>query len=284
MGPSETFYRALHRWLNPSPKRSISSGFLEALRASAFSARRPHRSARSRSSSEEGVVPGGVQPPLEKKPPGFLVIVVMNSARCGVYTPVERIGLMEPRLRIRSNLRKRSATSRDVSEGTHLADGEGVFLSPASVEALYRQSYRSIVQSLALAGGDLAAAEDATQEAFAQAWVSWNRISRYDNPGAWVRRVAINRLRNAHRSHLRGQAAMQRMTRDAASVQPSDPEPDVVLALQRLPYKQRICAVLYYVDGLNTAEIAQTIGISQGSVSQHLNRARTALRAHLEVS
>jgi hypothetical protein len=40
------------------------------------------------------------------------------------------------------------------------------------------------VQSLALASGDLAAAEDATQEAFAQAWVRWSRISRYDNPGA----------------------------------------------------------------------------------------------------
>lgn len=77
---------------------------------------------------------------------------------------------------------------------------------------------------------------------------------------------------------------MQRLTRDAISVQPGEPEPDLVIALQRLPYRQRLCAVLYYVDDLNTAEIAQAIGVSQGSVSQHLNRARTALRAYLEVS
>ncbi len=159
---------------------------------------------------------------------------------------------------------------------------EGLLLTPATLEALFRQSYRSIVQALALAGGDLAAAEDATQEAFAQAWVSWGRISRYDNPGAWVRRVAINKLHNAHRSRLRGEAAVQRMTYEVASVPPAEPESDLVLGLQRLPYKQRLCAVLYYVDGLSTAEVAQAMAISQGSVSQHLNRARTALRAHLE--
>ena len=180
----------------------------------------------------------------------------------------------------------RSATPREDQQGG--GDGgedreaEGQLLSPASVEALFRQSYRSIVQSLALASGDLAAAEDATQEAFAQVWVRWGRISRYDNPGAWVRRVAINKLRNAHRSRLRGEAAVGRMTPEVASAPPNEPESDLVLGLRRLPYKQRLCAVLYYVDGLNTAEVAQAMAISQGSVSQHLNRARTALRAHLE--
>ncbi|HEX9847607.1 MAG TPA: sigma-70 family RNA polymerase sigma factor [Acidimicrobiia bacterium] len=165
-----------------------------------------------------------------------------------------------------------------------MSEEDGVFLRPATLEALFTESYRSIVQSLALAGGDLAAAEDATQEAFAQAWVRWSRISRYDNPGAWVRRVAINKLRNAHRSRLRGEAAVSRLADDVASVSPSEPETDLVLGLQRLPRKQRLCAVLFYVDGLSTVEVARVMGISQGSVSQHLNRARTALRAYLEVT
>lgn len=158
-------------------------------------------------------------------------------------------------------------------------------LRPETLEGLFWQSYASIVQTLALAGGDLAAAEDATQEAFAQAWVHWNRISRYDNPGAWVRRVAINKFRNSHRSRLRGETAVRRMKSEApTTAQSSDPETDLAIALQQLPYKQRICAVLFYFDGLSTAEVAQAMGISQGSVSQHLNRARTALRTHLEGS
>jgi RNA polymerase sigma-70 factor (ECF subfamily) len=175
-----------------------------------------------------------------------------------------------------------SVTSPDERQGS---PGDAQLLRPATVEALFRQSYRPIVQALALACGDLGAAEDATQEAFAQAWARWSRISRYDNPGAWVRRVAINKLRNAHRSRLRGKAAVERLN-SGVSTFASIPEqnPDLVLGLQRLPYKQRLCAVLYYVDGLSTAEVAETMGISQGSVSQHLNRARTALRAYLEAT
>ena len=196
---------------------------------------------------------------------------------------------MESPTQARWNPWKRSATPRnDVNEIGDQGGGreeEGQFVRPASVEALFRQSYTSIVQSLALAGGDLAAAEDATQEAFAQAWVSWSRISRYDNPGAWVRRVAINKLRNAHRSRLRGEAAVQRMNSESSTASSTgEPESDLVLGLQRLPYKQRVCAVLFYLDDLSTAEVADAMGISQGSVSQHLNRARNALRAHLEVT
>jgi RNA polymerase sigma-70 factor (ECF subfamily) len=175
-----------------------------------------------------------------------------------------------------------SITSHEARSG---GGAEAHRLRPATVEALFRQSYKPIVQALALACGDLAAAEDATQDAFAQAWARWARISRYDNPGAWVRRVAINKLRNAHRSRLRGEAAMERLNSGVStSASIPDQDPDLVLGLQRLPYKQRLCAVLYYVDGLSTAEVAEAMGISQGSVSQHLNRARTALRAYLEAT
>lgn len=196
---------------------------------------------------------------------------------------------MEPLTKSRWNPWKPSTEPRNVvDENGDQGDGregEGQFLTPLTLEALFSQSYTSIVQSLALLGGDLAAAEDATQEAFAQAWVSWNRISRYDNPGAWVRRVAINKLRNSHRSRLRGEVAVERMNSEVYSgSSPADPESDLMVELRGLPNKQRLCAVLFYVDGLSTAEVAQAMGISQGSVSQHLNRARTALRAHLEVT
>ena len=89
---------------------------------------------------------------------------------------------MESPIPTRRHSRKRSVTPRaDVRGSDDQGDDQGAevqFVRPASVEALFRQSYTSIVQALALAGGDLAAAEDATQEAFAKAWVRWSRISR----------------------------------------------------------------------------------------------------------
>lgn len=98
-----------------------------------------------------------------------------------------------------------------------------------------------------------------------------------------MRRVAINKLRKAHRSRVRGEAAVQRMQTDVAPTPPTESDSDLIHGLQQLPYKQRLCAVLFYLEGLSTTEVAQVLGVSQGSVSQHLNRARTALRAHLEV-
>lgn len=178
-----------------------------------------------------------------------------------------------------------SKTSRDDLDDQ--IGGPGVMgrSVPATVEGLFQQSYASIVRALVLAGGDRAAAEDATQEAFIQACIRWKRVSRYDNPGAWVRRVAINKLRNAHRSSQRGEAAIQRLSTDITNgAAPGEGDSDLLVGLRRLPYKQRLCAVLYFVEGLSTTEVAEAMGISRGSVSQHLNRARTALRAYLEVS
>ena len=55
-------------------------------------------------------------------------------------------------------------------------------------------------------------------------------------------------------------------------------------ALNRLPLKQRTAVVLFYFHDLSVAQVAQTMGISEGAVNQHLHRAREALRMRLEVN
>jgi RNA polymerase sigma-70 factor (ECF subfamily) len=53
-------------------------------------------------------------------------------------------------------------------------------------------SYRRIVGQVFALLGDLHEAEDVTQDAFAKASFHWSRIAAYDQPEAWVRRVAFN--------------------------------------------------------------------------------------------
>jgi RNA polymerase sigma-70 factor (ECF subfamily) len=179
---------------------------------------------------------------------------------------------------------KRLARPREVHSDHFGNEGMVEQLRPSSPEILFRQSYRGIVQSLALAGG-LEAAEDATQEAFIELCVRWNRISRYDNPALWVRRVAVNKLRKTHRSNTRRAVALLRLVSDEwIAPPPAEPDTSLLAALRALPSRQRIAAVLHYVEDLTIAEVASTMGISQGAVNQHLNRARTAFRAHLESS
>jgi RNA polymerase sigma-70 factor (ECF subfamily) len=179
---------------------------------------------------------------------------------------------------------KKLARSPGVQSAHFGSEGTVEFLRPSSPEILFRQSYRSIVQSLALAAGDLAAAEDATQEAFIELCLRWNRISHYDNPALWVRRVAINKLRKVHRSNARRAIALLRLVSDESMAPPAEPDTSLLAALRVLPSRQRLATVLYYVEDLTMAEVASAMGISQGAVSQHLNRARSTFRAHLESS
>jgi len=59
--------------------------------------------------------------------------------------------------------------------------------------------------------GSWEAAEDATQEAFLRAHRDWERVGRYDQPGAWVRRVAANLAVSALRRRLAEAKALLRL-------------------------------------------------------------------------
>ena len=78
-----------------------------------------------------------------------------------------------------------------------------------SSKLLYATHAASLTRALHAAG--YPDASDAVQEAFVQAVVHWRKISRYDDPLAWIRRVAINRGHNRHRSRQRQKALTQRI-------------------------------------------------------------------------
>jgi len=172
------------------------------------------------------------------------------------------------------------ALSRDVM-GTRVDDY--VAAPPTDPEMLFRENYTALVRSLAVGCGDSEAAADAVQEAFIQLCLHWKRVSKYDNPVAWVRRVAVNRLSNQRRSLSRQAAALLRLRNQEGR---SDREPalptDLEAALEHLPMRQRVAVALYYVEDLPVAEVATSMGISEGSVNTHLHRARAALKPVLE--
>jgi len=77
-------------------------------------------------------------------------------------------------------------------------------------DAFYSASYRRIVGQVFALLGDLHDAEDVTQDAFAKASFHWSRIAAYDQPEAWVRRVAFNEAYNSSRRARRWLAALAR--------------------------------------------------------------------------
>ena len=74
------------------------------------------------------------------------------------------------------------------------------------IEPIFRAHYARLVRALTLGCGDAELAADAVQEAFVRAHERWDRIGRYDDPVGWVRRVAVNLLRDDHRRTVRKRA------------------------------------------------------------------------------
>jgi RNA polymerase sigma-70 factor, ECF subfamily len=149
-------------------------------------------------------------------------------------------------------------------------------LHDPSLEDLFRESYARLVASLSMAFG-WPAAEDAVQEAFARAAARWERIGRHDNPGAWIRRVAINKLIDGRRRGVRRKAAEARASQGDALDSPTDSAQDVEAALAALTERQRLYVVLHYVDDLKIREIAELMSVSESAVKSGLSDARRKL-------
>jgi RNA polymerase sigma-70 factor (ECF subfamily) len=155
-------------------------------------------------------------------------------------------------------------------------------------DAFFLARYDSLTRSLAAAFGDRELAAEAVQEAFVRAFTRWRRVRRLDNPTAWVRRVAINLLRDQHRRRGRRDRAIERF---AAMTPAPDLDADrgaddggVIQQLRLLPPQQRLAVALFYLEDASVADVAHAMSISEGAVKYHLNQGRTALRKAMSMS
>ena len=148
-----------------------------------------------------------------------------------------------------------------------------------SLETLFRLHYARLVRALAVVSGSQESAADAVQEAFVKAHLHWRKIERYDDPVGWIRRVAINKLRDDHRRSGRKQRAMEQLQANVRTeaVDWSNGT-DVAALLAQLPRQQRLSMALFYVENLTVAEVAHTLEISEGAVKFHLHQGRDRLR------
>lgn len=149
----------------------------------------------------------------------------------------------------------------------------------------YTASVSRVVGYLYVVLGSLTEAEDAAHEAYARAWQRWSKLSRYGDPEGWVRtvgfRVAMNSWRKTrNRLVAHGRSGVS----GGMEEEVPDLSPDrlvVVEALRRIPSEQRRALVLFHMQGLTVAEIAQETGAPVGTVKARLARGRKALAPYV---
>jgi len=150
------------------------------------------------------------------------------------------------------------------------------------LEHLYEACYRRLVGLLALAGGSRAEAEDCVQEAFIRLIKVWSKVSRYEDPEAWLRCVAFRQLSNRRRAARTAARGLLRLGSPPEQASPSEDSLDIARALATLPLGQRQVVVLHYYVQLELTAIARELNVPLGTVKSRLSRARTSLAPILE--
>ncbi|HEX6645427.1 MAG TPA: sigma-70 family RNA polymerase sigma factor [Gemmatimonadales bacterium] len=140
--------------------------------------------------------------------------------------------------------------------------------------------------ALALLGNE-PDADDAAQDGLLAAW---RAIGRYDEARPfrpWLMRIVLNAARDLRRRAVVRRADELSPTLPAGGAGP-DRETDralirekVAAALAGLPERQRLAVTMFDADGYPHAEIAEALGVPEGTVRSDVFHARRALRAAL---
>jgi RNA polymerase sigma-70 factor (ECF subfamily) len=150
------------------------------------------------------------------------------------------------------------------------------------------ERYKTTVYRTALAiTRDGRAAEDILQEAFLRVYTYADRIDETLPLGPWLYRVTVNLAYSWTSRVKRWWYALQDTLDRWAS--PAQWHPEALTeeqewrqalqqAIDALPPRHRVVITLYYLQGLDLKEIAQVVGVPEGTVKSRLHYARESLR------
>ncbi|MBT2440687.1 SigE family RNA polymerase sigma factor [Streptomyces sp. ISL-36] len=152
----------------------------------------------------------------------------------------------------------------------------------------YRAHYRSLLGLAALLLDDTASCEDVVQEAFIRVHSARNRVRDPEKTLAYLRQTVVNLSRSALRRRILGLKLLSKPMPDMASAEEGaydQLERDALIkAMRGLQRRQREVLVLRYFADMTEAQVAETLGISLGSVKAYGSRGIAALRVAMEAT
>ncbi len=172
-----------------------------------------------------------------------------------------------------------------------MRDVDAARLDEAEVGQIFREEYGRSVANLISVFGDIDAAEDAVQEAFAVALRRWPRTGLPPNPGGWItttaRNRAIDRLRREARGRkLSNQVAVPSPRNDDPGMpQEVGPVQDDRLRLiftccnPALSTEAQVALTLRLLGGLATEDVARAFLVAEPAMAQRLVRAKRKIKA-----
>jgi RNA polymerase sigma-70 factor (sigma-E family) len=157
-----------------------------------------------------------------------------------------------------------------------------------AVTALYEAHAVGLIRLAVVMLGDRAAAEDVVQEAFCGLYRRWDQLADPGKALSYTRAATLNGCRSElrHRIRARRRGGPPPGAADAASAEQAallgEEHRQVLSALRRLPDRQREALVLRFYLGQTEPEIAESMGISPGTVKSTTSRGLAALGRLIE--
>jgi RNA polymerase sigma-70 factor (ECF subfamily) len=170
-------------------------------------------------------------------------------------------------------------------------------LDDDAFDALVRQSQRRVQRIVQTLVGDADTAATLTQETFLRAYRARDSFRGRARVETWLISIALNVARDHLKS--RRQSFWRRLIRGREAAADdgawTDPGPSIErtlvareavdripAALRTLSTQQREAFTLRFVEEMSLAEIADVLGVSEGTVKAHLHRATQAVRRRLQ--
>lgn len=168
--------------------------------------------------------------------------------------------------------------------GTHADAHAGT--SEDLLTETYQAHYRSLLRLAALLLDDLSTCEDVVQEAFIRVHAARRRVREPEKTLAYLRQTVVNLSRSTLRRRILGLRLLPKPMPDMASAEEGAYDAlerdQLKAALRGLQRRQREVLVLRYFVDMTEAQVADTLGISLGSVKAYGSRGLAALRTQME--
>jgi RNA polymerase sigma-70 factor (ECF subfamily) len=141
----------------------------------------------------------------------------------------------------------------------------------------------ALLRTAYLLTGDQGRAEDLLQTAFTKTYLAWDRIRDQNAVEAYARRVLATTATSWWRRKWHGEHPTETLPELAVVDQAElfDERDRIWSLILALPAKQRAVLVLRFYEDLSEAQIAETLGLSTGTVKSHCSRALSTLRRQL---
>jgi RNA polymerase sigma-70 factor, ECF subfamily len=155
-------------------------------------------------------------------------------------------------------------------------------------DQLMRQHERLVLVTALRLLGNMADAQDASQEVFLRLYRNLEKLSGERVIAAWLYRVTVNVCHDLRRKRPASAPEQDAAELASESIGPQQSSLEaerrkvLYMSLRLLPEKERAALVLRDLEGLSTEEVARALGSSEATVRSQISKARVKVKDYVE--